>query len=113
MIGLRRKRRQRLRETPLPAESIELLDGGVPYYGLLPAEHRRELEGLVQVFLDEKRFEGCRGFEVTEEVRLTIAGNACVLLLGRAHDFYPRLDSILVYPNSFVAPVTRHNPDSG
>jgi Mlc titration factor MtfA (ptsG expression regulator) len=111
MLGLKRKRRQRLRETPLSAESLELLDGGVPYYGLLPCERQRELVGLVQVFLDEKRFEGCRGLEITDEVRLTIAGNACVLLLGRPHDFFPRLESILVYPNSFVAPVTHHNPD--
>ena len=111
MIGFKRRRRRRLQQTPLSAESLELLDGGVPYYGLLPPERRRELEGLVQVFLDEKRFEGCRGLEVTQEVRLTVAGNACVLLLGRPGDFYPLLSSILVYPNSFVAPVTHHHAD--
>ncbi len=56
----------------------------------------------MQVFLAEKKFEGCGGLELTEEMRLTIAAQACILILHREHDFYPLLDSILVYPEAYV-----------
>ncbi len=102
MFGLRKRRRARLQRTPLPDAWRETLERRVPYYQRLPADQRERLHGLVQVFLAEKRFEGCGGLDLTDEVRLVVAAQACVLLLGREHDFYPRLDSILVYPAGFV-----------
>jgi Mlc titration factor MtfA (ptsG expression regulator) len=56
----------------------------------------------VQVFLDEKRFEGCAGLQLTDEIRLTIATQACLLLLHRKTNYYPRLLTILVYPSGYV-----------
>ena len=72
-------------------------------YSRLPPADRRELEGHIQVFLAEKQFEGCGGQEITDEVRVLIAAQACLLLLHRDTDCYPRLHSILVYPSSYVA----------
>ncbi len=72
------------------------------YSRLSPAD-RRELEGHIRVFLAEKRFEGCGGQEVTDEVRVLIAAQACLLLLHRDTDCYPLLHSILVYPSSYIA----------
>jgi len=60
------------------------------------------LHGHINVFLDEKRFEGCGGIEITDEIRVTIAALACMLLLNRKTLYYPRLQSILVYPHSYV-----------
>ena len=111
LFGLRSRRRRRLRELPVDETRRRLLEDRVPYYRLLPPAGRRELEGLVQVILDEKYFEGCAGFTVDEAVRTTIAGNASVLLLGRETDYYPLLSSILVYPSSFVAPIQMHHHD--
>ncbi len=102
MFGLTKRRRQRLLATPLPAASLSILKRRVPLYRRLPPTEREKLPGLVQVFLAEKRFEGCGGLAITEEISLTIASQACVLLLGRRHDFYPLLRSILVYPAGFV-----------
>jgi len=62
-----------------------------------------QLHGDINVFLDEKRFEGCGGLEITDEMRVTIAAEACMLLLSRAQRFYPRLHSILVYPTAYFA----------
>ena len=76
----------------------------MPYYDLLSGEEQSELRKLIQVFLAEKRFEGCGGLEITDEIRVTIAAQACMLLLNRAHDHYAGLDSILVYPSSYLAP---------
>lgn len=64
---------------------------------------RAELLGHIQVFLAEKRFEGCGGFAITDEVRVTIAAQACLLLLHRRTDYFPHLLTILVYPLSYMA----------
>lgn len=103
MFGFRRRRRDRLRRTPLEAGSWRTIDRNVPYVGALTAADRSELEGLVQVFLAEKRFEGCGGLAVTQEMKLTIAAQACLLLLRRNAEVYPGLESILLYPHPYVA----------
>ncbi len=73
------------------------------YVSMLSPEDRDELEGHVQVFLGEKTFEGCAGLEITDEIRVTIAAQACLLLLHRETDYFPELVSILVYPHTYVA----------
>jgi len=90
-------------KTPLSAEWLAIIRENVPYVDTLTSEDQSELQGLIQVFLAEKRFEGCAGLEITDEIRLTIAAQACVLLLHRETDFYPKLRSILVYPHAYVA----------
>jgi hypothetical protein len=56
------------------------------------------------VFLAERRFEGCGGLEMTDTVRITVAAQACVLILGRKEAYRQTLASILVYPHSYVVP---------
>jgi Mlc titration factor MtfA (ptsG expression regulator) len=96
------RRRERLRRTPLSAEWRAILERRVPLTRRLPPPLRRQLEGHVQVFLAEKRFIGCAGFEVTDEVRIAIAAQACLLLLERRSDYFPKVLDILVYPGAFV-----------
>lgn len=74
----------------------------VPITNVLPTAEARRLEGLVVAFLDEKHFVGCNGLEVTDEIRVTIAAQACLLLLGRPGSLYDELQSILVYPGAFL-----------
>ncbi len=98
-------------QTPAPAAWDEILHRRVPYVQRLNADDRHELLGKMQVFLAEKHFEGCGGLELTDEIEVTIAAQACILLLHRDTDFYPDLDSILVYPHAYVAPVAQRLPD--
>ncbi|UCF78837.1 MAG: zinc-dependent peptidase [Candidatus Eiseniibacteriota bacterium] len=93
-----------------PSEWLAVVVRNVPYYRILPAEEQAELRGLTHVFLAEKRFEGLGGLRITDEIRLTIAAQACVLLLKRPTDFYPLLVSILVYPGAYLAPMRRRKP---
>ena len=88
---------------PLPEEWERILKQNVPLYSRLPDALRRQLQGLINIFLHEKRFEGCSGLEITDEIRVTVAAQACILLLNRKTDFYPRLSSILVYPGAYMA----------
>jgi len=101
------RRREQLRGRPLTAEQRAIVRRNVPYVSTLSAEDQRELEGHIQVFLAEKRFEGCGGLAMTEEIELTIAAQACLLLLHRETDYYSGLGSILVYPSAYVVKNTR------
>ncbi len=96
------RRRQKLRTRPFPDTWRDHISRNAPLCAELPDDRRHELEDLVQVFVAEKNFEGCNGLESTDEMRVTIAAQACLLLLGRDTDFYPRLQSVLIYPTTFV-----------
>jgi len=104
-------RRRRLAGKPFPEEWRRALERSIPYVRLLTGEERKELERLVAIFLAEKTFEGAGGFEPDDESRVVIAGQACLLLLNRDADVYPRLDTVIVYPAAYVAPGRRRNPD--
>jgi MtfA peptidase len=104
MLLITEMRRRRLKSQPFPPAWEKVLEGNVSLYRRLPAPDREELKGHIQVFLAEKNFEGCGGQELTDEVRLTVAGQACILLLHRETDYYPGLSSILVYPGEYLAP---------
>jgi len=88
---------------PFPAEYRAILDARVPLSRRLGPADARELERLVLAFLDDKTFEGAGGLEIDDEVRLTIAAQACLLLLHRDVDVYPALDTVVVYPSTYVA----------
>lgn len=103
----RRRRRERLRASPFSETWKAIIERNVPLYSRLSPDDRRELLGHVQVFIAEKHWEGCGGLELTDEIRVTIAAQACVLLLHRESDYYPRVTSILVYPSSYIAPEER------
>lgn len=98
------RRRAALREAPLTDSERAILKKNVPYLATLDDADREELEGLVRIFVAEKSFEGCGGLELTEEIKVTIAAQACLLLLHRETDVYPGVDSILVYPHAYRAP---------
>lgn len=98
----REKHRQELRARDFPAEWRETLKKNVGLYPRLPQTLKAELEGHVQVFLEEKEFEGCGGLSVTDEMRVTVAGLACLLLLNRRSNYYPKLTTVLLYPAAYV-----------
>jgi len=85
--------------------------GNVPFDARLPANDRIELRRRMQIFLDEKRFEGVGGLEMTDEIRVTVAAHACLLLLHRDDDDYPALSTILVYPTAYRVPILEHSAD--
>ncbi len=96
-------RRRRLRRAPFPAAWRAILRARVPAFRRLPADLQLQLKKHIQVFLAEKRFVGCAGVEVTDEMRVTIAAQACLLLLNRRSDYFARLTEVLVYPGAFAA----------
>ena len=106
---LAERRRQRIRAQPFPAAWRDILKRRVPYVRALPADLQLLLKQHIQVFVAEKAFIGCDGLEITDEMRVTIAAQACLLILNRPRGYYPNLRQILVYPGSFV--VQREHTD--
>lgn len=112
LFGFRRRRHERLAGEPTPDHWESLIDENVPHVRMLSDGERERLYDLMQIFLGEKQFEGAGGFEVDDEVRLTIAAQACLLLLGQEGSaVYPRLKSVVVYPSPFVSRGETHNAD--
>ena len=97
------RRRAHLRALPFPAPWRRILRQRVPAVARLPADLQRQLKQHLLVFLAEKPFIGCAGLSLTDEVRVVVAAQACLLLLGQARpDYYPRLKEVLVYPGAFA-----------
>ena len=104
IIRMRRQARRRLiLEQPFPDEWVEILKQNLPPYTRLSADLRQELHQDIKIFLSEKSFEGCGGLTITDEIRVTIAAQACMLLFNRKDDCYPKLYSVLVYPSTYIA----------
>lgn len=97
-----RRRRLRLASQPFPSAWRRILRRRVPLVARLPADLQLQLKRHMQVFLAEKAFIGCRGLKMTDDIRVTIAAQACLLLLNRPPGGYPGLRQILVYPGAFM-----------
>src|SRR5881275_1167273 len=114
---LKRHRRQRLRAQPFPPAWRSIITRNLPIFQRLPPEDQTELLGHVQVFLREKHFEGCADLELTDEIRVTITAQACLLLLHRETDYFPSLLTILVYPSTYMVeekrPIEEHIWEEG
>lgn len=100
---LRKRRRRRLLSIPFPPTWDSTLKENLPPYARMAPALRQQLQNAIRIFIAEKSFEGCGGLDLTDEIKVTIAAQACLLLLNRKVACYPRLDSVLVYPSTYVA----------
>src|SRR6266566_6456529 len=99
---LRQRRRRRAQARPFSKEWLDAIKRNVAFFSRLSANDQSELLSHIKVFLAEKRFEGCGGLEITDEIRVTIAAQACLLLSHRRADYFPGLLTILVYPSTYM-----------
>ena len=95
--------RRMLMAAPVSEEWQKILEKNVKIYRHLPDDLKAQLHGLINIFLVEKQFVGCQGLEITDEIKLTVAAQACILLLNRKTKYYPRLKMIYIYPHTYVA----------
>lgn len=103
-------RLRRAVQARFPDHFSRILEENIPVYSRMPNELQQQLQYLVKQFLHQKEFYGCGGLEITDEIRVTIAGQACLLLLNRLPRVYPELHTILVYPSAFIVPATELEP---
>ena len=92
----------KLLSDPVPESWADIVRSRVPLTSALEHKEFSRLLKLIQVFLKKKRIEGAGGLEVTEEMAVTIAAQACLLLLWRNFGVYPVLRSVIVYPGAVI-----------
>ena len=102
--------RRSILEQPFPAEWLSYLTNNVKHYALLTPDEQQEMREDIQIFIAEKYWEGVGSMEITEEIQVTIAAQACLLVLHREHDYFPNVESILVYPTGYSAKETSLEP---
>src|SRR4030095_11361800 len=95
-------RRRRLQAQTFPKDWVATIQRSVLFFRRLSVSDQIELLGHIQVFLAEKRFEGCGGLTITDEIRVTIAAQACLLFLHCETDYSAALLTILVYPTTYM-----------
>lgn len=98
------------KKSEFPERYRKLLSENVRFYRRLKRDQKEKLVDRMKIFMDEKIFEGCGGLDLTDEMRVVISANACLLILEEPSDYYPDLQAILVYPDDYVAPVYEENP---
>lgn len=94
----------RRRPKPFKASWDESLRSSIRQWAWLSNEDQSAVRRFVTHWLAHKRFEGCGGMKVTEEVALSIAGQAAIAAIGLEGEFFDRIRSVLVYPGDYKAP---------
>jgi Mlc titration factor MtfA (ptsG expression regulator) len=98
----RRSQRNRALAAPFSADWLAIIQRNIPPYSKLSPEMQQQVQDYTQEFLYDKSFEGCGGLVLNDEIKVTIAAQASLLLLNRKVRCYPRLYSVLVYPSAYV-----------
>lgn len=96
----KRIKRAELLASAMTDNERDVILNNVPMLRKLPQPLGEKLEGKIRLFLDQVEFIGCDELEVTDEMRLTIAAQACVIVLNR-NTWYDHLRTILIYPGAF------------
>ncbi|RYD43851.1 MAG: zinc-dependent peptidase, partial [Verrucomicrobiaceae bacterium] len=78
-----------------------MLQRNVPLYARLPEDIRVRLDERIARFISTIRFEACGDLELTEEMILTVAAQACLLVIHRDGPPYPDLRVVYLYPSTF------------
>jgi MtfA peptidase len=102
-----KQRRQKLAETPFPSGWEKVIQRNMAYYRILTDDERLRLRGLIQIFIAEKSWEGCGGLDMTDEIRVTVSAQACLLILNIPRNYYENVETIIVYPSEVTPPEQR------
>jgi len=96
------RRARAMQRQAIDARQWQRVVSRLSFLRMLPAEDQRRLCELVAVFLDRKTINGAGGLNMTREMQLIIAAQACLLVLNLDLDFYDDWVEVIVYPAEFV-----------
>lgn len=110
---------KRSHETPpaagparLPKSWEAILRHRLALYVRLPESSKPTLHKLMREFIDQKQFWGAEGLVVTEEMKVLVAAQACILLLNLPRFWlYPRTKEVILYPGDFGEVAEAIGPD--
>jgi Mlc titration factor MtfA (ptsG expression regulator) len=102
-----------LTSAPVPGAWRDWLAANVHHYAWLRADEQVRLQKSVQVIVAEKDWVGCGGLSMSDEVKVTIAGQAAVMLLGVDDYYFDRVLTVLVYPDAYTRRQDAPEEDTG
>jgi Mlc titration factor MtfA (ptsG expression regulator) len=95
----KKRRRKQLLDEPLPGEWRAVIERNVAVFSLLPSAEQSRLIDAVKIIVAERPFVGSGGMVISDEVKVTIAAQAALLLLGEEGYYFDRVPTIFVYPH--------------
>ncbi|CAD5370299.1 conserved hypothetical protein [Rubrivivax sp. A210] len=98
----RARRRARVQRQPFPRAWRRILRRRMPAFALLPPDIQQRIKKIAQILIAEKPFIGCAGVRINDEMRVLVAAQAALLLLGGRGGYYRNLRQVLIYPGAFV-----------
>ena len=101
----------KIHHRPFPLEWREILEEKWPIYRRLPENLRDQLEQLTLVFLERIEIRGIEELEITDEIRVLTASQACLLLVNQGTFFPAKLKSVVIRPSAYTA--TQHDSVGG
>jgi len=88
----------------LPDDLWEAAVTSLPFVARISAEDQVRLRKLTGQLLATKEMAGAAGLELSAEIQLNIAVQACLPVLNLGLDWYRGWTSIVVYPGEFLVP---------
>jgi Mlc titration factor MtfA (ptsG expression regulator) len=92
----------RLPTDPVPEAWHDILARNVPLARGLSADEKEHLLRVARLLLDEVPFEAVGDLKLTDEIRVTIAATASLLVHRLPYPRFMKLVRVLVYPDTFV-----------
>jgi Mlc titration factor MtfA (ptsG expression regulator) len=108
---LKKRRRRKLLAEPFPRAWLGYLEKNLPFYAALAGSEKKRLQDRMRIFAAEKSWEGCGGLEITDEIKVTVAAQACLLVLGMKENYFDHVETILIYPAEYFSDAERFYPD--
>jgi Mlc titration factor MtfA (ptsG expression regulator) len=102
---LRNRRRRKLLAEPFPLRWGNIIERNVGHFAILPAPLQARLRDATRILLAEKEWLGRGGHFINEEMKVTIAAQAALLLLGNERDYFRRTREVVVFPHEIRTPV--------
>ena len=102
---LENQRRKTLVAEPFPRAWHAWLRRNVRQYRHLERQKQARVRQVTKVFVAEKTWVGGSGFSVTDEMKVTVAGQAALLVLGMEEPYYfDGVQSIILYEGPYEHP---------
>ena len=104
MFARYRKWREKriLAKSPFSQADWQRVASRMPVLGGLSDDQQNRLHKLATLFLDDKHISGAHEFEITDQVKQSIALQACLPILELGLDWYGGWSSVIVYPGAFT-----------
>lgn len=93
------RRRKRISQTPWPSSWDSILTNNVGHFRHLSEIEKKKLRSVTRIVVSEKNWEAHGGLVMSDEIKVTVAGTAALLLLGVDDFYFDRVNTIIVFPH--------------